>query len=184
MAILLLLEDEPMHPYGIRQRIQAWDKDRTVNVTQPNAVYQTVERLRRDELIRLREVTRLDNRPDRTVYETTPAGTSLAHSWLTDLLAVPAAEFPAFPAALAFVQSLPRGAVIAALEKRADTLRFTLEQVRQEVATRTAEVPGGVDRIHLIEVEYLQAMWAAEIAWVTTLVDDLHHNRVWPVAES
>jgi len=179
MAILLLLRFEPMHPYGLRQRIQDWDKDRTINVSQRNAVYQTVERLVRSDLIRLREVARQENRPERAIYETTEAGDQMAVRWLTEMLASPVAEFPAFPAALAFLQSLPRDQVVVLLAQRVDSLTASLRTVREDVAAQAALVPGGLDRIHLVEVDYQLAMWEAEIRWVEALLADLRAGRIW-----
>src|SRR5690349_9443803 len=92
MAILLLLAHEPMHPYGLRQRVQEWDKDRVINVTQRNAVYQTVDRLQRSGLVRLKEMSRHEKRPERAVYEATPEGAELALEWLADMLAIPVPE--------------------------------------------------------------------------------------------
>ncbi|HET8682801.1 MAG TPA: PadR family transcriptional regulator [Micromonosporaceae bacterium] len=173
MAVLLLLAEEPMHPYGLRQRIQEWDKDRVINVTQRNAIYQTIDRLARSGLIRLRETTRQPRRPDRTVYEATPEGVATAKRWLTEMLAVPIAEFPAFPAALAFIQSLPHAGALAALDARVAALESSINQMVTEVEARVATVPGGVDRIFLVEVDYQRAMWEAELSWVRGLVDHL-----------
>lgn len=62
LTTLLLLQDTPLHPYGLRQRIREWDKDRVVNVEPPNVVYQTIERLERAGLIAVKEVVRAENR--------------------------------------------------------------------------------------------------------------------------
>jgi DNA-binding PadR family transcriptional regulator len=179
MAVLLLLTHEPTHPYGLRQRIQEWDKDRVINVTQRNAVYQTVDRLRRSGLIRLREMARQENRPERAVYEATEAGTQLARTWLREMLAKRTPEYPSFPAALAFLQSLDHDTVTTALEQRVAALEADVGALRSEVEARVALVPGGVDRIHLVEVEYQVAMWDAEIRWIRTLLEDLHAGRAW-----
>ena len=179
VAILLLLAHEPMHPYGLRQRLQEWDKDRVINVSQRNAIYYTIDRLRRGGLIVLRETARQDNRPDRSVYEATEDGVARARRWLSEMLATPVYEYPTFPAALAFLLSLPAEAVVAALEKRVTALTADIRQLRQHVDSHVAQFPGGVDRIFLVEVEYQQAMWEAELRWVSQLVDDIRAGRAW-----
>ncbi|GDY31023.1 PadR family transcriptional regulator [Gandjariella thermophila] len=173
MAVLLLLSDEPMHPYGLRQRIQEWDKDRVVNVSQRNAIYQTIERLERSGLITVLRTTRQERRPERTVYQATEEGVATAGRWLREMLSTPAPEFPEFPAALAFLPSLPGPTVLDALRARVAALETNIARLDKEVADRVAEFPGGVDRIHLVEIDYLRAMWQAELNWVRDLVDDL-----------
>jgi DNA-binding PadR family transcriptional regulator len=173
MAVLLLLGEEPMHPYGLRQRIKDWDKDRVINVTQGNAIYQTIDRLQRSGLIRLKETTRQDNRPDRTVYEATDEGVTTAKQWLTEMLATPALEYTDFPAALAFLPSLPPDTVLDALRARVTRLAQNIAKLDAEVDAGIAQVPGGVDRIYLIEADYQQVMWYAELAWVRDLIEEL-----------
>jgi DNA-binding PadR family transcriptional regulator len=177
MAVLLLLDVEPMHPYGLRQRIKEWDKDRVVNVSQRNAIYQTIDRLERSGLIRLRETTRQDKRPDRTIYEATAEGVATARRWLTEMLSTPVPEYPDFPAALAFLPSLPEDTVLSALETRVHELAANVAKLDAEVEAGVAMVPGGVDRIYLIEAEYQRTMWQAELTWVRDLVDELRKRQ-------
>jgi DNA-binding PadR family transcriptional regulator len=179
VAILLLLAHEPMHPYGLRQRLQEWDKDRVINVSQRNAIYYTIDRLRQGGLITLRETARQDNRPDRSVYEATDKGVERARRWLSEMLATPVYEYPIFPAALAFLQSIPAEAAVAALEQRMAALEADIRQLREHVDSHVAGFPGGVDRIFLVEVEYQQAMWEAELSWVSQLVADIRAGRAW-----
>jgi DNA-binding PadR family transcriptional regulator len=179
VAILLLLAYEPMHPYGLRQRLQEWDKDRVINVSQRNAIYYTIDRLRRAGLISLRETARQDNRPDRSVYEATDQGSERARQWLAEMLAAPVYEYPTFPAALAFLQSIPAEAAVASLEQRMAALETAIRRLREHVDSHVARFPGGVDRIFLVEVEYQQAMWEAELTWVRQLVSDIRAGRAW-----
>ena len=173
MAVLLLLGIEPLHPYGLRQRIHEWDKDRVVNVSQRNSVYQTVDRLERAGLITVVETAQQDNRPDKTLYRTTEEGDAIARRWLLDLLARPVAEYPAFPAALAFLGALPRETALEALRERAGTLERTIEREDAEVAAGIAALPGGLERINIVEYDYLRTMRAAELAWLRDLIAEL-----------
>ena len=170
MVVLLLLDVEPLHPYGLRQRIKEWDKDRVVNVSQRNAIYQTIARLERAGLIEVQETAKGENRPERTVYRVTKDGVRIAKSWLRDMLANPVPEYPQFPAALAFFSSLPAKTALRALESRATVLEDNITRLDKEVAAQVAEVPGGVDRIYLIEIDYQRTMWQSELTWVCDLV--------------
>jgi DNA-binding PadR family transcriptional regulator len=173
MAVLLLLGIEPLHPYGLRQRIHDWDKDRVVNVSQRNSVYQTVDRLERAGLITVAETAQQDNRPDKTVYRTTDEGDATARRWLLELLTGPVDEYPAFPAALAFLGALPRQTALDALRARAATVAERLVREDAELEAAIAAVPGGVDPINLVEYDYLRTMRSAELTWLRGLIEEL-----------
>ena len=74
VAVLSMLTEEPMHPYRMQQLIKERHKDDVVNVTQRNSIYQTIERLLRDELVEVESTAREANRPERTTYQITDAG--------------------------------------------------------------------------------------------------------------
>ncbi len=95
-----------MHAYRMHELIKARGKDTVVNVAQRNSVYQTIGRLLRSGLIRVQRTVRDEGRPERVVYEITDEGSATLQSWLKAMLAVPATEFPEFPAALAFLPLL------------------------------------------------------------------------------
>jgi DNA-binding PadR family transcriptional regulator len=178
MAVLIILAHEPLHPYGLRQRIRDWGKDSVVNVSQRNAIYQIMERLERAGLIAVRETSRNEKRPERTIYETTPAGQAMARQWLLEMLSTPTREYPEFPAALAFIGDLPHEDKLRVLEERAKILEQDIGRLASEVDASVAEVPGGVERIYLVEVEYMQAVWQAELKYVHQLVDDLRAGKL------
>ncbi|CCB74104.1 Predicted transcriptional regulator [Streptantibioticus cattleyicolor NRRL 8057 = DSM 46488] len=172
MAVLLLLGIEPLHPYGLRRRIHDWDKDRVVNVTQRNSVYQTVERLERAGLITQVGTAQQEKRPDKTLYRTTEEGAETARRWLLELLTEPVEEYPSFPAALAFLGVLPRETVLAALRERARTLAERLEREDAEVAAAIAALPEGhLEPVNLIEYDYLRTMCSAELAWLERAIE-------------
>jgi DNA-binding PadR family transcriptional regulator len=181
VVVLTLLAEAPMHAYRMRQLIKERAKDTVVNVERSNSVYQTIARLQRDELIRVREQLRDERRPERTVYEITEAGLSTLRSWLDTMLSTPAREFPEFPAALACLPITTPDHLLRQLEARASRLAALTEAA--------PELP--LPRVLIIEEEYKQAMAEAELAWVRTVIDDLRAGRLdWseeqlrPLAES
>src|SRR4029079_19466520 len=89
LAVLALLYEEPMHPYRMQQLIKERDKDAVINVRQRASLYQTIDRLLRDDLIAVQETARTENRPERTVYRLTESGRYAAFSWLRAMLANP-----------------------------------------------------------------------------------------------
>ncbi|WP_319460810.1 PadR family transcriptional regulator [Micromonospora sp. RTP1Z1] len=167
MMVLALLVEEPMHAYRMQQLIRERDKQDVVNVAQRNSIYQTIDRLRRDELIRVAHTARDERRPERTVYELTDEGRRTLDEWLADALATPAREFPEFPAALSFLPILPPAAATRQLERRAETLAGRLRE--REAVLAAVELP----RLFLIEDEYRLALLRTELDWVRRLAAEL-----------
>ncbi|MBQ1046386.1 PadR family transcriptional regulator [Micromonospora sp. C32] len=167
MMVLALLVEEPMHAYRMQQLIREREKQDVVNVAQRNSIYQTIDRLRRDELIRVAETRREEGRPERIVYALTPAGRRTLDGWLADALATPAREFPEFPAALSFLPILPPEEAARLLDQRAGAIKARLRE--REAALAGVRLP----RLFLIEDEYQLTVLRAELDWVRGLVADL-----------
>lgn len=171
MAVLVLLTGHPQHPYGLRQRIREWQKDQVINVTQANAIYQTIGRLERHGLIEAVETAREERRPERTLYLTTDRGRQLSRRWVRDLLSTPINEYPSFPAALSFASALPHDDMVTALVERLRTAE------RQLVAFDAATEEGlaAADRppslLDLADHEYRRAMAEAELSWLRGFLD-------------
>ena len=176
MVLLALLMEAPMHPYRMQQTIKERGQDQLVNVAQRNSVYQALDRLARDGLVRPAGTTRDAGRPERTVYEITDEGRATMRRWLTAMLPVPAREFPEFPAALAFVAILEPGQVRSLLTERVAALE-------EKTAAIEGQAPPGLPRLFLLEDEYRTAVLRAEVAWLRGLIADLADGRLtWDLA--
>ncbi|MFF5112455.1 helix-turn-helix transcriptional regulator [Streptosporangium sp. NPDC000509] len=169
MALLSLVVEAPMHAYQMQRLIRERHKDDVVNVAQRNSVYQTIDRLLRDGLIVVRETSREENRPERTVYEPTDAGRDTLRRWMRTMLSERAREFPEFPAALAFMLVLPPEEVRAALEERLTSLRARLSELEADLTEGGRFLP----RVFLVESEYQRVVLGAELDYVRGLVADL-----------
>lgn len=174
MALLSLVCEAPAHAYRMQQLIKERRKDAVINVAQRNSVYQTIDRLRRDGLIAVRETTREENRPERTIYQATEVGRETLRQWMRTMLSTPAREFPEFPAALAFLPVLPPEEVRAALAERVATLTSRLSSLDAELA----EGRGFLPRVFLVESEYQIAVLRAELDHVRQLVAELADGRL------
>src|SRR5262249_43984895 len=82
MVVLALACEEPMHPYRMQTLIKQRGKNQVANVAQSNSVYQTIDALCRAGLIEVRETSREERRPERTVYEATDEGRKALRSWI------------------------------------------------------------------------------------------------------
>jgi DNA-binding PadR family transcriptional regulator len=176
MVLLALLVEAPMHPYRMQQMIKERGQDQLVNVAQRNSVYQALDRLVREGLVRSGGTTRDPGRPERTTYEITEAGEATLRRWLVEMLPTPAREFPEFPAALAFLPILAPAEAQSLLQRR-------LTALEEKLAGIVGQAPPGLPRLFLIEDEYRAGMLRAELDWVRSLVADLAEGRLtWDAA--
>ena len=177
MVVLALACEEPMHPYRMQTLIKERGKDHVANVAQRNSVYQTIDALLRAGLIAVRETSREENRPERTVYEATEEGRRTLHAWLRTVLSTPAREFPDFPAALSLL-----GPGMKPAELR-DLLEARVAALEARLAAHAGPFPE-LPRMFLLEEEYMAAMVRAEIAWLRGIIDDLRTGRLKPPTEA
>ena len=174
MAVLSLLHAGPLHPYAMQRLIKEWGKDRVVNVGQRANLYKTIRRLQEAGLVAVLQTERDSRYPERTVYELTGPGREAATEWIADMIAVPRNEFPQFPAALSFLMLLGPQDAQRALEQRAATLAGSL----REVEASLEQFGGTLPRVTLIDDEYERAITAAELAWLTGIIEDLRSGRL------
>lgn len=174
LAVLRLLHAGPMHPYEMQQRIRDWGIDEVVKVTH-GALYHTVERLCRAELIEPTETSRAGRRPERTVYAITDSGRETTLGTLNDLLSGVEREYPKFRTALAFLSLLAPEEAKERLRMRSVHLEAVL------AANKTAYdalIKNGVPRIHLIEIDHITGQIQAELDVVRTIVDEIESGRL------
>jgi DNA-binding PadR family transcriptional regulator len=171
LVVLGLACEEPMHPYRMQTLIKQRGKDQVANVAQRNSVYQTIDALSRAGLIAVRETSREENRPERTVYEATVQGREALRSWVRAGLSTPAREYPEFPAVLSVLYGVHDADDMAALlEARTTTLDARLADLAKPVP--------GVPRLFLLENEYMAAVVRAEIKWLRGVVADLRAGKL------
>ena len=174
IAVLSLLTREPMHTYEMRQRIRVQRIDRIMKVTQ-GTLYSTVERLADAGLITAVETSREGRRPERTVYAITDAGRDQMLDALRETLLQPSPEYRRLAMALSFASALAPEEVADLLEGRSLEVEAQLSGMNTALdATRKH----GLDRVHLIETEYLAALERAELDWLRATVDDIRAGRM------
>ena len=83
-VVLALLAKEPSHGYDLRARLRAalGPLGDAMNAGQ---IYVTLTRLERAGLVRSESAPGLPDRPDRKVYELTPAGQQRVSGWLAEV---------------------------------------------------------------------------------------------------
>jgi DNA-binding PadR family transcriptional regulator len=163
-----------MHPYEMQQLIRERCTDHVIKV-RAGSLYHTVERLHRSSLVEPVETGRSGRRPERTVYAITDAGRDEFATNLDDLVRYPDEEYPVFGAALAMLRALRPARAAALLDARAVSIEAALAAGDQVLASLTKN---GLARIHIIEIEYAQALRRAELSWVRDLAHDIRSGEL------
>jgi DNA-binding PadR family transcriptional regulator len=166
LAVLGCLSERPMHPYEISTTLRSRGKEQSIKLNY-GSLYAVVESLQKHGLILARETTREGRRPERTVYEITPAGQDEFEDWLAELLSTPVRDFTSLEAGLSLMPGLPPDEVARLLGERADRLRIELREMDAMFA-ETAEM--GLPELVMVESRYRQRMLTAELEFVASLV--------------
>jgi DNA-binding PadR family transcriptional regulator len=180
LAILGLLEDGPLHPYGMQQLIRRWGKDEVINVGQRATLYKMINRLCEAGLIKPAGTTRDHSYPERTSYELTEVGRETRQQWMSEVLSKPRNEFPEFPAGLSFLPLLTPESTRELLVTRRDKLV-------QRLAERDALIAGvgfSLPRATMLETEYLHVLTEAEVRWLDSVIAGLGDGSItWTARE-
>ncbi|WP_447911860.1 PadR family transcriptional regulator [Microbacterium phyllosphaerae] len=167
MALALLREGD-MHPYEMVRLMRSRRDERLLTITN-GTLYHTVGRLQRAGLIGEVGIDREGNRPERTIYTLTDAGTDALVDWLRRELSV--IDRPAeFRIALAEAHNLERADVIECLRTRRAALDEGHVMHRDGlVGARAKAVPEQV----LVEFERQEVLLEAELRWLDSLLTRL-----------
>ena len=165
LAVLGCLSERPMHPYEISTTLRTRGKHESIKLNY-GSLYSVVESLQKHGLIVARTSVREGRRPERTVYEITPAGSGEFEDWLAELLASPARDFTALEAGLSLMAGLPPSEVARLLSDRAVALRMELGRLD---AGDQVSAEMGLPEVFVVEGRFRHAMITAELAFVTDL---------------
>lgn len=173
MAVLALLREVPMHPYRMRVLLRERHKDEILALKR-GSLYHAINRLLRDELIEVEGTGREGRRPERSTYRITAAGENALIRELRGNVATPRRESSDFMAAMSFLVHLDPADAVASLVERS-------QKLEGEIAGLSAgleAVSGRVQRINLVESEYLLAMLRSELEWVRGLAADVREGKL------
>lgn len=173
IAVLALLQEAPMHPYEMRRLLKARHKDEILAL-KSGSLYHSIERLQRAGLIEVEATEREGKRPERTTYHVTSAGLDALMAGLRAMVSTPRRESSDFMAAMSFLVYLDPAEAVSRLEERAQKLEA--ETAKVSVGLRTASA--FVERINLVESEYLLAMLKAELGWVRGVEEEIRSGKL------
>lgn len=173
ISVLALLREAPMHPYQMQRLLRLRHKDEILALKR-GSLYHAIGRLQRDQFIGAKSTSRNGRRPERTTYAITAAGRREFTRVLRHIIATPRRESSEFMAAMSFLVHLTPAEALPRLEERAVHLE-------NEIASRAAGIAAAskhVQRINLVESEYLIAMLKAELAWVRKLIGEISNGTL------
>jgi DNA-binding PadR family transcriptional regulator len=150
LAVLVFLFERPMHPYEIATTLRERRKEDSIKI-RFGSLYTVIDRLLADGLIAAFETSREGRRPERTVYQLTPAGKAEMNDWLRELIGVPVKEYTQFEAGLCLLAALPPAAAIELLTQRAERLKQETQQLR---AGLDRVLEAGLPPLFVVEAEY------------------------------
>lgn len=175
IAVLALLREAPMHPYQMQRLLHLRHKDELLSLKR-GSLYHAIRRLARDGFIEVEKTAREGNRPERTSYRITPVGLKAFLDVLRRILATPRREPSECMAAMSFLVHLDPGEAGQFLDERDKNLTCEIAELAAGIAAASERV----ERINLIESEYLLAMLKAERAWVRKLGHEIRDGAlVW-----
>jgi len=169
VLLLALLSERPMHPYEAFGLLEERHDTRLVRVT-AGAVYHGFERLERDGLARREGTDRQGRRPERTTYALTDAGRDALSQRVRSLLADDHPAYPLLAVGIAEAEALPADQVVEALRERLRRDGEWLDRLRDAHQRLSAR---GLERRHMLDVEYEVAMLDAQNRWLAGIVAEL-----------
>ncbi|MFJ9747659.1 helix-turn-helix transcriptional regulator [Streptomyces chartreusis] len=173
LAVLTTLWQKPMHPYEIAQTLRQQGKDASTKINY-GSLYTVVQNLEKHGFVEVTEVQKQGNRPERTVYGLTETGREEMTEWLSDLMAVPAKEYPIFETALSLMGALPPDEVVRLLEERVKALEVQAASGRGALEKLNETLP----RLFLVETEYQLHMVEAQTEWVRGFLEEIRKGTL------
>jgi len=168
-----------MHPYQMLRLLRQRHKD-DVLVLKRGSLYHAINRLEAAGLIEAVTTDRAGRRPERTTYRLTAAGGKELVDWLQSRIVEVQRSPSEFMGTLSFLVHLPPGIAAKCLEARVQALQRQMSELEQGMT----QAKVFVDRINLIESEFLLAMLRAEMLWVRGLLVELNDGRFdWDLKE-
>jgi DNA-binding PadR family transcriptional regulator len=172
LAVLALLYERPMHPYEMGVILKQRHKEESIKLRY-GSLYTVIAFLLQRGLIAARETEREGRRPERTVYEITPAGAAELHDWMADLISQPIKEYPQFEAALCLLPVLPPDEALALLRQRLNLIAQNAAALERQITdVSVANLPP----LFLVETEYRLALIKAEQTFVAALIQRIENG--------
>ncbi|MFD4555635.1 PadR family transcriptional regulator [Streptomyces sp. NPDC058469] len=179
LAVLGLLLEQPSHPHQMLTELRTRSDNHAAAITR-GTLYNTVAALTEVGWLASQGQERSGNRPERTVYALTQAGTAELVRRLDSQIRNPEREFSQFLGAVTYLGALGPSGAVDALTERAERLR---QRTATDEGRLTEVLATGVPRLFVIEAEYALSLARAEMAWIDSVIDDIRTGSLtWPTS--
>lgn len=167
--ILALLEEHPMHVYGMHKLMLERRLDHLVNIERRNSVQQVLNRLHREG-----HVETADGKTGRRiVYRITDTGRALFYDWLRTEISRPRTEYPRFTAAVSLLGLLLPTEAIDLLAARRAELHDASAHLQEELAQGKF-----LPEVLTLEVDFRLTTTQAEIDWLDRVIARLDSKQL------
>lgn len=177
LAILGFLGERPRSGYDLKTR--CFDRDVASLWTADQAqIYRTLDRLEREDLVVSRR-RRQAGRPDRKIYELTPAGRETLDTRLAEPAALPAPRDP-FALNLYFSAGLSDDTLLSVLSSRRESHQRRLDSLREQAA-RSVENATNAPRAAVLRQTAFDGAICRErssIDWLDDCIDAIREGAV------
>jgi len=174
LAVLACLGERPMHPYEISATLRHRGKEASIRLNY-GSLYSVVAALEKHGLIVEREKVREGNRPERTVYDITPAGQTEFEDWLAELLSTPTSDPSSLESALSLIAAIPPDEAARLLEERVAKLEIELRALSANLEWAHEQ---GLPDVFLVEGSFRQSMIRAEREYAARLAADIRSGAL------
>ncbi|MEV5650360.1 helix-turn-helix transcriptional regulator [Nocardia sp. NPDC052254] len=174
ISVLGLLEEDRMHPYEMYQLLIKRRKDNLLKI-RPGSLYHTVTRLAEQGLVQAEGTERSGNRPERTTYCITDAGTAALRTRIAEIVRRPIREYSIFPIGLAESHNLPVDEVVTLLTERVGWLDGDITEL--EALSEWAQ-SRRVPRRYWMVIDYLRGLAQYEATWLRGLIEELRDGSL------
>lgn len=173
LVLGVLRAKEPAHGYEIRQELETWGAQSWANVA-PGSVYHALTQMAREGLVEPVETAEPSKGPARNAYAVTKTGEREFQRLLREYLWKEKPTIDPLQPALAFLDTVPREELLAALRRRASSARATAEALRF-----VNEAPGHDLPAHFAESHRLGAYHAeAEARWAEEAAEKVERGEL------
>ena len=173
VALALLLE-RPMHPYEMYQLMLQRGQDATVKV-RPGTLYHTVGWLQAAGFVTATGTDREGNRPERTTYSITAAGSGALEATVASLIGNPELEYSNFVVAMGEAHTVGPEALVTLLRSRLEWLE---DWKRVGTAREKYAADHGVPRRYLLAGEFALRRLDSDVAWIESLIHDIESGAL------
>ncbi|MEU8221560.1 PadR family transcriptional regulator [Kribbella sp. NPDC048915] len=167
ISVLALLEERPMHAYEMYQLLIARHNHRLVKV-RPGSLYHTVERLAGQQYVRAIGTERAGNRPERTTYEITAAGSEALRQRVETAIETWTNEYPLFPVVLSEAHNLDADDAVLRFRRRIEQLNQQLAEITERLDDARAR---GVPEVYWMAGDLVRGQLTAERDWLTATTE-------------